>query len=81
MCRCTEGILQLRLKSGRFVQVRYQHDPFAGRVRFEGETEDERDWNNYIQLEREWRDDEHFDPVRYLDGTSTYDAARRARVG
>lgn len=80
-CRCAEGVLQYRVKSGRLVVTKFPGNPYAGRFKMEGDTTDERDWNAYVKLGRERFDDENFDPVRYSDGSSTYDMAQRARVG
>jgi len=60
---------------------RYVTNPFQGKFKTDGETSDERDWNQYINENREKYDDEHWDPVRFGDGTSTYDWTQDARKG
>lgn len=67
-CRCTEGIMQLVTKNGRFIQRKFLSDPFAGRVITDAETEDERDWNTYLAEKREQLDDPTYDPIRPYSG-------------
>jgi hypothetical protein len=81
-CRCKEGILQIRLKSGRLVQRRFLSSPFADHVQTDAETTDERDWNAYIDQQRELRDDPTFDGLTFSDGSrGVTDWMRNARKG
>lgn len=80
-CRCTEGILQIRVKSGRLIRRRFATNPFAGSVKVDQETKDERDWGTWIREKREQLDDPTFDPVTFADGSSTFDWMQKARTG
>lgn len=80
-CRCTEGILQIRLQSGRMIQTKYKADPFAGKVVLEARNQDEEDWKSYLHDQREIYDDEDWDPVQFTDGTSTTNWMRDLRRG
>lgn len=80
-CRCTEGVLQIRLQTGKLVRRRFAQDPFAGSVKVDTETEDERDWGSWIKEKREQLDNPHFDPVTFHNGQSTYDWMQAARYG
>lgn len=79
-CRCTEGILQIRVR-GKLLRARYQQDPFQGKLVADVPTQDETDWNDYVKESREKLDDQHWDPVRFNDGSSTHDWMKAARVG
>lgn len=81
MCRCAEGVLQYRANDGRLLKKRFLSSPFASNIVTDAETKDEQEWKQYIAESRERLDDETWDPVRFTDGTSTHDWARRARVG
>lgn len=62
-CRCSEGILQLRLQTGKLVVTKYPHDPYEGAVVQQTPGEDERDWNSYLQETRERLNDPNYDPL------------------
>lgn len=80
-CRCKEGVLQVRLKNGMMVQRRFQSSPFAAEVKTDAISEDERDWNAYIDEQRELRDDPTFDGLAFDDGsTGVTDWMRNART-
>lgn len=72
-CRCKEGILQLRTKQGVMIQRQFYSDPFGGSVVTDAETDDERQWNQFVTERREALNDPTFDPVRFDDGSSTLD--------
>lgn len=78
-CRCTEGILQWVTKDGKLLQVRLRSDPYASTVQYEAQSDDEADWDSYIKDMREKLGDEHWDPVQFNDGTSTYDYMQKAK--
>ncbi len=80
-CRCTEGILQLVTRKGQFIQAPYPHNPFKGKIEHEKITEDERDFEQYLQQERERRDDPHWDPVQWEQGGSTHSWTQQANRG
>lgn len=66
-CRCTEGILQYVKKDATFVQIKYRINPFKGKVLQIEKTEDERDWEAYLNELRERFEDEHYDPIQAQD--------------
>lgn len=67
-CRCTDGILQWRTKTGNLIRVPYRTNPFKrGTIEFLGQSPDERDWESYKQEMREKFDDEHWDPVQFYE--------------
>ena len=66
-CRCREGILQYVRADAKFVQVKYRINPFEGKVLQIKKTEDERDWEAYLDELRERFEDEHYDPVMAHD--------------
>jgi hypothetical protein len=66
--------LQIRVEGHRLIQVRYQGDPYKAKVHVEEETQDEKEWKAYVHEQRERRNDPTYDPVTYMDGTSTLDA-------
>ena len=72
-CRCTEGILQYRLKSGKLVIRKFESNPFVSKVITDAETADERDWREFVTEQRERFNDPNFDPITLQDGTSTMD--------
>lgn len=80
-CRCTEGILQIRLQNGKLIGTKYPGDPFGGTVTTEQRSADEEDWNSYLKDQREILNDEHWDPVQFTDGSSTFDWVKRNREG
>ncbi len=67
LCRCREGIMQMvRIKDqkGRFIQYKWKKNPFtSGSVKSATKTEDERDYDAWLQTERNKRDDPNFDPL------------------
>lgn len=69
-CRCSEGILKIRRKNGQLVMTRYSKNPFQAIATREHITQDERDWNQYLQNAREELDDELYDPLIFDDGTT-----------
>jgi len=64
-CRCKEGILQYRLKNGKMVKNKLPNDPFQESVDTNQETEDERDWESYLQDKREQLNDPEWDPIQF----------------
>ncbi len=80
-CDCKNGILRHKLQDGRMMVRKFLTNPFAGKVVTDAVTEDERDWNQYITEKREQLGDEHFDPLRFDDGQSTWDWMNRWRQG
>lgn len=80
-CRCAEGVMQYRTSKGNLLQIRFPRDPFKGEIKREGQTEDERDWESYLNEQRERFDDEHWDPVQFYDDSSASDWYQGYRRG
>lgn len=80
-CRCREGVLQYRTKVGRLVVTKLPNNPFKQTMKFDSITQDEKEWEQYVDEERERLNDPGFDPVRFNNGQSTLDWTRRARSG
>lgn len=80
-CRCKEGILQYRLPTGQMILSKFFHDPFEGGVTTDIETEDEKQWREYVMQGRERFDDPTWDPVMFNDGTSTLNYLDRMKRG
>jgi hypothetical protein len=78
-CRCNQGILQWKTSEGQLVQVRYKTSPFAGKVKYEGESQDESDWKSYLNQMREIQNNPTWDPVQFDDGSSTDEWVRKSR--
>lgn len=70
-CRCKEGVLQWVTQEGKLAQSYYLSDPYGGVVKYEGKTDDEVDWEDYIEDAREKLDDPDWDPIQFADGRST----------
>lgn len=68
-CRCKEGIIQLRLKSGKLLQAPINRDPFGGETTSAPtkKSRDERDWESYLEEEREKRNDPNWNPVQVTE--------------
>ena len=80
-CRCKQGILQWVTKEGRLTQVQFKSDPFAAVVKYEKIDQDEADWESYLKDTREKLDDEHWDPIKFDDGSSSQAWLDKARGG
>lgn len=70
-CQCREGVMRRELPSGRVIIRQYHTNPFKAKFTSETETQDERDWNEYLKRGREIMDDPYWDPIQFNDGTST----------
>jgi hypothetical protein len=62
-CRCTEGILQFVTFKREFKQVKYKSNPFTGQIITKPKTEDERDWESYLQSMRDKLESPDWDPI------------------
>ena len=78
-CRCTEGILQLVNKDGKMFQVRMPRNPFAGTVTHEAKSQDEQDYEAYLNEQREKFDNPNWDAVTFDDGGSVQDWSNSRR--
>lgn len=80
-CRCKEGVLQWVTQKGKLAQSRLFTDPFKGAVEYETTSQDERDYNAYVNEMRERLDNPDYDPVQFTDGTSTQAWEKKHRTG
>jgi len=62
-CQCTEGVLRWRTQEGRVIITRFRSDPFAGEVKYQKKSEDERDWDSYVADMREKMNDPNWNPI------------------
>lgn len=80
-CDCRNGVLRHRTQDGRLIIKQFLTNPFKGKVKTDAESQDERDWNQWIAERREALNDEFYDPVQFDDGSSTTDWTAQARQG
>ena len=66
-CRCAEGVLQYVKSTGEFKQVRFKHNPFNVRVKQIEESEDERDFERYVDEKKKKYDMETFQPIEVYE--------------
>lgn len=65
-CDCKNGVLRHMTQEGRLIVTAFKQDPFsAGGVSVAHQTQDERDWESYLQQTREALDDPYWDPIKY----------------
>lgn len=69
-CECKEGVMRWVTKKGYLIIRRYESDPFKKNIVTDAKTQDDRDWDAYIQEKREALNDELYDPLSFNDGTS-----------
>lgn len=70
-CDCKNGVLRHRTKWGQLIVRKFMSSPYEGRVQTDAISEDEEEWNNYLNERREFLQNPTWDPVRFLDDTST----------
>ena len=66
-CRCSEGILQVRMGNGKLMQRKYPHNPFEGQIQQETKTQDELEYEAYLNDMREQLDDPDYDPIQITE--------------
>ena len=62
-CDCRNGVLRWKTKEGKLIITRFKTNPFKGEVKYEKKSEDERDWDSYVDDMREKMDDQNFNPI------------------
>jgi hypothetical protein len=67
-CECKIGVLRWKTKEGKKIIVRYQTNPFQGRVVKENRTEDERDWDAFCRDQSERLGIENWNPITITSG-------------
>ena len=63
-CDCKNGVLRWKAKKGNVIMVRYPKNPFVSTVQHEHKTEDERDWDSYLNDAREKLDNPDSNPIQ-----------------
>ena len=62
-CDCKNGVLRWRSKQGKLLIAKFKTNPFKGEVKYEKKSEDERDWDSYVNDMREKMNDPTFNPI------------------
>lgn len=62
-CDCKNGVLRWKTQEGKLIMTRFKTNPFKGQVKYEQKSEDERDWDSYVNDMREKMDDPNFNPI------------------
>lgn len=62
-CDCRNGVLRWRTKEGRILMTRFRSNPYGGTVQIEQKSEDERDWDSYVNDMREKMNDPNWNPI------------------
>jgi len=66
-CDCKNGVLRWRTQEGRLIITRFKSNPFKGTVQYEKKSQDERDWDSYVNDMREKLDDPNFNPITIVE--------------
>lgn len=66
-CDCRNGVLRWRTQEGRLIITRFKSNPFKGKVNYVKKTQDERDWDSYVNDMREKMDDPTWNPITIVD--------------
>lgn len=64
-CDCKNGVLRWKTKQGRLIVTRFKSDPFAGKVSYEKKSQDERDWDSYVNDMRNKMGDPNWNPITF----------------
>ena len=66
-CDCKNGVLRWKTQTGRLIMTRFKTNPFKGQVTYEKKSEDERDWDSYVNDMREKLNDPTYNPITIVD--------------
>lgn len=66
-CDCKNGTLRWRTKQGKLIMTKFKSNPFKGTVKYEKKSEDERDWESYVNDMREKLNDPNWNPITIVD--------------
>ena len=75
-CLCTQGVLRYRHQSGQLIIRRFDRNPFAGSIIQNLKTQDEADFEAYVDDLRERFDNPNLSPIQMVDdhgNVSAYD--------
>lgn len=64
-CDCRNGILRWITKQGRLIIVKYKSNPYKTDIYKNHQTQDERDYESYLNDMRERLDDPTYDPIEF----------------
>jgi hypothetical protein len=62
-CDCKNGNLRWKTRTGKLIVTKFKSNPFAGEVKYEKKSEDERDWDSYVKDTREKLGDPDWNPI------------------
>jgi len=62
-CDCKNGILRWKTKNGKLLITKFNSNPFKGTVKYQKQSQDEADWDSYVNDMREKMDDPNFNPI------------------
>jgi len=62
-CDCKNGWLRWRTRDGKLIMVKFTSNPFKGKVTYKKKSEDERDWDSYVNDMREKLNDPNWNPI------------------
>lgn len=66
-CDCRNGVLRWRTQTGKLIMTRFNSNPYKGQVKYEKKSEDERDWDSYVNDMREKMNDPNWNPITIID--------------
>ena len=66
-CDCKNGVLRWRTQQGKLIMTRFKSNPFAGKVKYLKQSEDERDWDSYVKDMRGKMNDPNWNPITIVD--------------
>lgn len=80
-CDCKNGTMRHMTQEGRLIVRDFPGNPYGNKVVQDLESQDERDWKEYLQTMREYYNDPYWDPIKFSDGASTTDWTQDNREG
>lgn len=66
-CDCKNGVLRWKTQQGKVIMTRFKTNPFKGEVKYEKKSEDERDWDSYVNDMREKMNDPNWNPITIVN--------------
>lgn len=66
-CDCKNGVLRWRTQQGKLIMTKFKSNPFAGKVKYLKQSQDERDWDSYVKDMREKMNDPNWNPITIVD--------------
>lgn len=66
-CDCANGTLRWRTQNGRLIITKFKTNPYMGKVTYSKKSEDERDWDSYVNDMREKMNDPDWNPITIIE--------------